>query len=185
MRDHATDHQPATVIHDRDGVARYLLAGKWGLRQDVLSLYNMSGDLLAEVCQLSLGLLPKYALMVDHQRVGVVGKSLGFVREVVYIRGLNWMIVGNALTNHYRVFRGSHQVFAMAPSEDQPGLLAISIQAESDEPLALLVAAVLNHWAQRPDKEPLLAKLKLPPLHAPQPGLSAGWTQRPVKKATP
>ena len=146
MRDHATDRQPATVIHDENNQAAYLLAGKWGLRQDALSLYNMCGDLLAEVSQLSLGLLPKFALYVNHQKVGVVGKSLGFVREVVYIRGLNWVIVGNALTNHYRVFKGSHQVFAMEPAaETGASFLAITINHPQDEPLAILVACVLNH----------------------------------------
>ena len=77
MRDHATDRQPATVIHDENNQAAYLLAGKWGLRQDALSLYNMRGDLLAEVSQLSLGLLPKFALYVNHQKVGVVGLCAG------------------------------------------------------------------------------------------------------------
>lgn len=177
MRDHATDRQPATVIHDENNQAAYLLAGKWGLRQDALSLYNMRGDLLAEVSQLSLGLLPKFALYVNHQKVGVVGKSLGFVREVVYIRGLNWVIVGNALTNHYRVFKGSHQVFAMEPAaETGASFLAITINHPQDEPLAILVACVLNHWAKRPDPQPLRRKFKWRPQA--EPGLSMGTTLR-------
>ncbi len=173
MRDHATDRQPATVIHDENNDAIYLLAGKWGLRQDVLSLYNMLGDLLAEVSQQSLGLLPRFALYVDHQRVGTVGKSLGFVREVVYIRGLNWVIVGNALTNHYRVFRGSHLVFSMAPLEETGGaFLELKVSSERDEPLAILVACVLNHWAKRPDASPAKRRFRLPSLA--NPNLSYG-----------
>ena len=174
MRDRTTDRQPATVVHDANHNAIYLLAGKWGIRQDTLSLYNMHGDLLAEVKQLSLGLLPKFALYVDQQRVGVVGKSLGFVREVVYIRGLNWVIVGNALTNHYRVFKGSRQIFAMEPAKNSgASYLAITIGVKSEEPLAILVACVLNHWAKRPDPKPIWDRFKFKSISQPNLGLEA------------
>lgn len=174
MRDHATNRQPATVVHDADNDAVYLLAGKWGIRQDALSLYNMHGDLLAEVKQLSLGLLPKFALYADHKRVGVVGKSLGFVREVVYIRGLNWVIVGNAMTNHYRVFKGSRQIFAMEPAKNTgASYLAITIGVKSEEPLAILVACVLNHWAKRSDPKPVRVRFKFKPVSQTNWGLEA------------
>ena len=103
----------------------------------------------------------------------VGGKSLGFVREVVYIRGLNWVIVGNALTNHYRVFRGSHLVFSMAPLEETGGaFLELKVSSERDEPLAILVACVLNHWAKRPDASPAKRRFRLPSLA--NPNLSYG-----------
>lgn len=137
----------------------YLLTGKWGLRNDVLSLYTMQGQLIAEVKQLGLGLLPKLALYQNRTKVGTIGRSLGLVSEFVYIHGLNWVIVGNVLTNRYRVFRNTHLVFQMEPTPQTSGYYQqITVSQESDEPLAILVAYVLNHWAHRKIKSPISLK---------------------------
>lgn len=155
LKDRATD-TGATIIHDNRNDACYLLTGKWGIRHDALSLYTMQGTLLAEVKQLALGLMPKFALYQDGTRVGTIGKSLGFVSEVIYIHGLNWMIVGNGLTNRYRVFRNTHLVFQMEPTPETSGYYQqITVSQQSDEPLAILVAYVLNHWAHRKIKTPV------------------------------
>ena len=140
LRDHSTDLHGTTIIRDQQGQSRYLLAGKWGLHHDVLSLYAINGALLAEVKQLSLGLLPKFALYQHRQRVGIVGKSFGFVRQVIYIRGLNWIIVGSPLGNRYRVFGGGRLVFAIKPVQ--------LTGTYYHELLAILIASVLDHWAR-------------------------------------
>lgn len=150
LRDHATDLHGTTIIRDEHGQSCYLLVGKWGIRHDVLSLYAISGQLLAEVKQLSLGLIPKFALYVDRQRVGTIGKSFGFVREVIYIRGLNWIIVGSPLAGRYRVFQGSHLVFSIKPVQFSESYChQLTISNKGDEPLAILIASVLDHWARR------------------------------------
>lgn len=119
------------------------------MHHDVLSLYAINGDLLAEVKQLSLGLLPKFGLYQHHQRVGVVGKSFGFVRQVVYIRGLNWIIVGSPLGSRYRVFGAGKLVFALKPVQFSGSYChELRVTNREDEPLAILVASVLDHWSR-------------------------------------
>lgn len=81
----------------------------------------MQGSLLAEVKQVTLGLWPKFVLYQNRQRVGVIAKSLGFVRQVIYIRGLNWMVVGSPLSDRYRVYQGNRLVFSTSPLEDTGG----------------------------------------------------------------
>ncbi len=158
LREHGSQRSATTIIHDQSNNACYLLAGKWGLRQDVLSLYTMKGDLLAEVKQMTLGLRPKFVLYQNRHRVGVVAKSLGFIRQVIYIRGLNWVVVGTPLSNRYRVYQNNRLVFSTSPLEGTGGLYqAISISNQADEPLALLVTTILNHWAHRGGREPMIA----------------------------
>ena len=154
LREHGGQRQATPIVHDEFNNACYLLTGKWGLRQDVLSLYTMQGSLLAEVKQVTLGLWPKFVLYQNRQRVGVIAKSLGFVRQVIYIRGLNWMVVGSPLSDRYRVYQGNRLVFSTSPLEDTGGLYqAVHIADQDEEPLAILVATILNHWAHRPDHE--------------------------------
>lgn len=149
LRDHSTDLHGTTVIRDEQGRSCYLLVGKWGMHHDVLSLYAINGDLLAEVKQLSLGILPKFALYQQRQRVGIVGKSFGFVRQVVYIRGLNWIIVGSPLGSRYRVFGAGKLVFALKPVQFSGSYChELRVTNKDDEPLAILVASVLDHWSR-------------------------------------
>lgn len=173
LRDRATD-QSTTIIHDQANNACYMVTGKWGLRHDALSLYSMQGRLLSEVKQLGLGIMPKFALYFGQQRVGTIGKTLGFVSEVVYIHGLNWVIVGNALTNHYRVFRNTTPVFKMEPDQASGGYyLTITVNQEADEPLAILIAYVLNHWAHRRLKAPKkVRKWQFKHSHSAVPGMA-------------
>lgn len=165
LRDHATDLHGTTVIRDHQGRSCYLLVGKWGMHYDVLSLYAISGALLAEVKQQSLGMLPKFALYLNRQRVGTVGKSLGFVRQVIYIRGLNWFIVGSPLAGRYRVFQGSRQVFSLQPVELTGNYYhELKVAQQADEPLAILVASVLDHWARRGQRDRDRFRLRHPRL---------------------
>lgn len=160
IRDRSSDLHGTTVIRDKNGKSCYLLVGKWGMRYNALSLYAIDGALLAEVKQLTLGLLPKFALYVNRQRVGTIGKGLGFVQQVIYIRGINWIVVGSPLTSRYRVFSGSHLVFSIQPVKLSSGYChELKINKKEDEPLAILIASILNHWARRSEQEPLLARL--------------------------
>lgn len=143
-----------TIIHDGHETPRYLLSGKWGRYQDALTLSTMSGRLLAEVRQLSLGFSPRFALYSGRERVGTMAKSFGFLREFLYIRGLHWVVVGAPLTGRYRVFAGNRLVFSTEPVHGGR-YTKVTVGADEDEPLAALVAAVLNHWAHRTQRDPL------------------------------
>lgn len=155
LPDLQTSVRTTTIIHDGHEQPHYLLSGKWGRYQDALSLYTMGGQLLAEVRQLSLGFSPRFALYQGRERVGTMAKSFGFIREFLYIRGLHWVVVGAPLTGRYRVFAGNRLVFFTAPVSGGR-YTRISVGADDDEPLAILVAAVLNHWAHRPERDLLL-----------------------------
>ena len=89
-----------------------------------------------------------------------MGKGLRFVQQVIYIRGINWIVVGSPLTSRYRVFSGSHLVFSIQPVKLSSGYChELKINKKEDEPLAILIASILNHWARRSEQEPLLARL--------------------------
>lgn len=160
LRSQSASTKNVTVVHDIHGQQAYLLTGRWGLRADVLSLYSISGQLLAEIKQASFGLVPRFHLFQNRQQVGSVGLSLGFSRELVYIRGLNWIIVGHGNQNRYRIFQGRRLVCDIQPVEKSGFTVSeLTVNHEVDEPLSLLLAAVLNHYAHRGSQVPLRSRL--------------------------
>lgn len=159
LRDRATDPSGATVIFDSTGIKRYLLVGKWGMVRDALSLYAMDGQLIGEIKQLSLGILPRFAIYVHHEKIGSISKSLGFVREVIYIHHLHWIIVGNPFADRYRVYKGGRLVFVLEPVEKTGGYYhQLTVMNEEEEPAAILVASILNTWARHSSRD--AAKVK-------------------------
>lgn len=187
IRDRSTDLNGATVIHDESGHSCYLLAGKWGIRYDALSLYTMSGELLAEAKQLTLGLTPKFALYLNQRQVGTIGKSLGFFHELIYIHGLNWIVVGSLMSGHFKVFCGSRLIFEIEPVQNTGGFCSrLSVVNQADEPLAILTATIINRWARHQDRQPLREKLRqLNPISSTDSGdLSMGFMQKTMLKAS-
>lgn len=136
----------ASVVRDADKRSIYLLIGKWGRHQDALSLYQISGDLLAELKQTSLGLLPRFDIYYQGEKVGAISKRLGFFNEMIYISNLHWIIVGNFVTGNYKVFHGTTTIMN---SQGDGDLREMQIVNKKLEPICICIAATLDHWANR------------------------------------
>ncbi|WP_054660655.1 LURP-one-related/scramblase family protein [Secundilactobacillus kimchicus] len=143
---HSLAAKGASVIRDADHRSVYLLIGKWGRRQDALSLYQISGDLLAELRQTTLG------LRLNSTFISIIKKSepspdtLVFLNEMIYVSSLRWLVVGNFNSGNYRIYHGTSLIMESHPAGDQR---LLSVTRQEDEPVCICVAATLDHWAHR------------------------------------
>lgn len=143
---HSLAAKGASVIRDADHRSVYLLIGKWGRRQDALSLYQISGDLLAELKQTTLGLRPQFDIYFHNQKVGTLSRHVGFLNEMIYVSSLRWLVVGNFNSGNYRIYHGTSLIMESHPAGDQR---LLSVTRQEDEPVCICVAATLDHWAHR------------------------------------
>lgn len=171
LPDHQANEAATSVILTDNGRQRYLLTGKNGLRSNHLEVQNLQGTVLAAAHQLGWGLRSKYQLINNQQPVGTITKPFGIMPEVRYVSGLNWVIIGNALNNHYRVFRTGRLVFMMQPMIlSDTTYYELAITNEADEPLAILIATLVNRWQRKYRRLP--SKLYKPSLNGPALGYS-------------
>ncbi|MCT4488172.1 LURP-one-related/scramblase family protein [Levilactobacillus parabrevis] len=155
----ALSAKATTVIRDADNESRYLLVGKWGLRADVLSVYTISGALEAEVKQETLGLLPKFRLLYHRQMVGRVSKTLGVIREVLFVRGLNWVIMGNINSGHFSITHGRESVASIdRVSQSGGGTIELTVDQEDHEALVICLASILDRWGKKSQGSAIPAK---------------------------
>ena len=145
----ALSARATTVIRDADNQSRYLLVGKWGLRSDVLTVYLIDGSLEAEVRQESLGLLPRFRLVYHRQTVGRVSKTLGVIREVLFVRGLNWVIMGNLNSGKFRIYHGRDLIATISRVTDSGATVVLTVDQPNHEGLVICLAAILDRWAKR------------------------------------
>ena len=95
-----------TTITDESGSNVYLINGRWGMHAGVMSVYSSSNLLEAEIKQRSLGMLPKFDLYKKRKYAGSIRRYYGVSREMLFVKKLNWLIMGNLSTYNYRVFHG-------------------------------------------------------------------------------
>jgi len=166
----ALSAKATTVIRDADNESRYLLVGKWGLRADVLSVYTINGALEAEVKQETLGILPKFRLLYHRQMVGRVSKTFGVIREVLFVRGLNWVIMGNINSGHFTNTHGRESIASIdRVSQSGGGTIELTVDQEDHEALVICLASILDRWGKKSQGSALPVK----PMWAPH-ALSTG-----------
>ncbi|QMU07163.1 LURP-one-related/scramblase family protein [Levilactobacillus suantsaii] len=154
----ALSARATTVIRDAQNQSCYLLVGKWGLRADVLTVYLINGSLEAEVKQDSLGLLPRFRLLYRRQPVGRVSKTFGVIREVLFVRGLNWVIMGNLNNGRFRIFHGRDLIANITRVSPDGLTMSLEVDQTDHEALVVCLAAILDRWAKRQQKVPGLVK---------------------------
>jgi len=170
----ALSARATTVIRDDQNQSCYLLVGKWGMRADVLSVYTIAGALEAEVKQDSLGLLPKFRLLYHRQVVGQVSKTFGVIREVLFIRGLNWVIMGNLNSGRFKIYHGRELIGTIENVEHTAGgTVQLCIDHPDHEGLVICLAAILDRWAKHQQRLPnVLTKHGWTPQRLPSSGLT-------------
>lgn len=136
-------------IKDSSGRLVYMIVGKWGMSPSVLSVYDVSGSRLAQIKQRSLGLFPRFDLYDAEHHVGSLRRYYGISHEMLFVKGLNWFIIGNLMTFNYKVYHGRQCIMTISevqlPTEKA---LEFHIFDQADEPLCLCISAILDRWAR-------------------------------------
>ncbi|KRL02994.1 LURP-one-related/scramblase family protein [Liquorilactobacillus capillatus] len=136
----------ASTISDINRKKLYLIVGKWGRHQDVLSVYAISGTPLAEIKQRGFGLLPHFDLFKHNELVGSLRRYHFGRKDILIVRRLNWFIVGDLYTSHYRIFHGRHTIMTLQEVTLPYGdYLELSINNAEDEVLCICIVAILDH----------------------------------------
>ncbi|ABJ63815.1 LURP-one-related/scramblase family protein [Levilactobacillus brevis] len=177
----ALSAKATSVVRDQHNQSRYLLVGKWGLRADVVSVYTIAGSLEAEVKQETLGLLPKFRLLYHRQLVGRVSKTFGVIREVLFVRGLNWIIMGNLNHGHFKIYHGRDLIASIDRVSASGNTVALTVDHPDHEALVICLATILDRWAKHQQRLPNPLKAWAPRTLSPG-EVAPSIARQPVKK---
>lgn len=68
---------------------------------------------------------------------------------MLFVKGLNWFIIGNLMTFNYKVYHGRQCIMTISEVQTVTGTaLEFHIAEQADEPLCFCIAAILDHWAR-------------------------------------
>lgn len=141
-----------TLVKNEDGKSLYLLVGRWGSRGDALSLYTMSGELVASIKQVSFIFGAHFDLYSHFEKVGTLKKVLHLSSDFYYIKQLNWSVIGDIYNHHYQITQNNREIMTMNKALLFTGnYFCLDVQDEQNAPLCICIAAVLDYWLYNKD----------------------------------
>lgn len=161
LKSQGLENKGAITVSDENHNSKYLLVGKWGIKRDALSVYDMQGQLRAELKQIAVGLLPKFKLFLNNHEVGMVTTPVGFIRGLLYVHNLRWIIIGDTVTCHFKVFHGLTKILEVNRVQiNGSAYIELNVFVESNTPLFICLSAILDRWIQKrpPLREPKLVR---------------------------
>ncbi len=151
---HRLSTQGATKIVDENSKAIYLVVGNWGRHQDVLSVYAISGELLAQIKQRGFGIFPKFDLFLNDKKVGSLRRINFGNKDLILIKGLNWVVTGNIIKFVYKIYHKQTLIMSLQEVMLPSGkFLELAINNEANEPLCLSIVAILDYFASSSQKK--------------------------------
>lgn len=136
-----------TLVKDKDGKSLFLLVGRWGTRGDALSLYKMSGELVASIRQTSFVFGSRFELYKGFEKIGVLRKILRLNANFYYIQQMHWIVLGDIRNHYYSIYQTNHKIMTMNKATLFSGdYFSLDVTNDEDAPLCICIAAVLDYW---------------------------------------
>ena len=161
LRSQGSENKGANTVSDENHNGKYILTGKWGIKNDALSVYDLSGNLLAELKQISVGVRPKFNLFMTDKLVGKVSTPLFFVKGFLWVKKLNWIIAGDTINCRFKIYHGCKKNFEVNRVQiGDRAYIEINTFDEEYIPLYICIAVILDRWIQRrpPLKHPNIVR---------------------------
>ncbi|KAF1295659.1 hypothetical protein BAU15_03715 [Enterococcus sp. JM4C] len=143
-----------TIVKDSQGKSLFLLVGRWGTKGDALSLYKMSGELVASIKQVSFTFGTRFEIYQGFDKVGTLKKIFNWPGDFYYIRQLHWTVQGNIHQHQYAIHHFNRLVMEMDKTTLLTGdYYVLNIPIVEEAPLCICIAAIMDYWLYNRKKD--------------------------------
>ncbi|AEV94862.1 LURP-one-related/scramblase family protein [Pediococcus claussenii] len=161
LKSQGLENKGATIIRDAKHNSKYMLVGKWGIKNDALSVYDVGGTLLAELKQITDGNTPTFKIFQNGNEIGTVTTPVGFIKGFLFVKNLRWIIMGDTVTCHFNVRQGfKHKLEVNRVQINSSPYIELNVFDDHYIPVYICLAAILDRWVQRrpPVQEPRIVR---------------------------
>lgn len=147
IQDRQLSNNTRTIIKDEHGKQLFLMVGTWGRQKDVLSLYKMNGQLVAQIKQLSILFGSRFAIYEHRQQVGIMKKIFNWPGDFYYIKQLHWAAHGDIYHHQYQIHHFNKKIMSMNIATLFSGdYYVLDIPDSKNAAKCICIAAVLDYW---------------------------------------
>ena len=156
IKENVTNRQRMTV-RDYRGQLIYFIEGRWGRKNDLMSLYKINGQHLMSLKQQYLSPLSIFDLIEDGEKVGFMRKHPGLfgLRDSYFtIHPHQWIVTGDFEDLYFTVHRENEFIMECEKRiKDGNSVYVLNIKHKEDEPLSALISTVFDHYSRKRDED--------------------------------
>lgn len=151
IKQHNKNNQRMTV-RDNRGQILYIIEGRWGRKNDIVSLYNLEGDLLISVKQTKQTPFPVFTIRAEQEEIGTMRKHPGLfgIRDSYFsLYPHEWMVTGDFEEAYYTVTKENELIMECEKDlYQQYAIYNLMVDKEENIPLCAIISTLFDPYSR-------------------------------------
>ena len=151
IKQHNKNNQRITV-RDNRGQILYIIERRWGRKNDIVSLYNLEGDLLISVKQTKQTPFPVFTIRAEQEEIGTMRKHPGLfgIRDSYFsLYPHEWMVTGDFEEAYYTVTKENELIMECEKDlYQQYAIYNLMVDKEENIPLCAIISTLFDPYSR-------------------------------------
>lgn len=152
------------TVRDTRGQILYLIKGRWGRKDDSITLSELDGSLILQAKQVRMSPFPIFELFDHQDKIGIIRKHPGLfgLRDSFFtIHPQKWVIAGDFEELYFTAHQNNQLIMECEKIlKDDREMFLLYVEKEEDIPLSSLLTVILDHYARKKDEEEYYQELR-------------------------
>lgn len=140
-------------VRDHRGQIIYIIEGRWGRKNDQMSIYKTNGERLMTMKQLKLSPIPIFELFEGNEKTGTMRKHPGLfgLRDSYFtLHPQKWVITGDFEDLYFTTHKENELI--MECNKDLSNGMTVYellVKYENDAVLSALITTIFDHYSRK------------------------------------
>lgn len=156
IKENQRNNQRMTV-RDKHGQILYLIEGRWGRKDDILSLRTLNGEEYLRAKQSKLSPLPVFEITTQDERLGIIRKHPGLfgIRDSYFtMHPHKWIITGDFEDLYFTAYHNNDLIMECEKiQKNSCDHFELVVENDEDVPLCSLITVLLDHYSRKKKEE--------------------------------
>lgn len=156
IKENQRNNQRMTVRDDR-GQILYLIEGRWGRKDDIVTLQALNSEEYLWAKQSKLSPLPTFELITEDEKIGIVRKHPGLfgIRDSYFtVHPHKWVITGDFEELYFTAYNDNNLVMECEKiQKNHYDYFELIVENDEDVPLCSLITVLLDHYSRKKKEE--------------------------------
>lgn len=140
-------------VRDHRGQIIYIIEGRWGRKNDQMSIYTINGERLMTMKQLKLSPIPVFELFEANEKTGTMRKHPGLfgLRDSYFtLHPQNWVITGDFEELYFTTHKDNELIMECEKDlSNGVTVYELVVKYEEDAVLSALITTLFDHYSRR------------------------------------
>ncbi|HIZ71577.1 MAG TPA: hypothetical protein H9808_07440 [Candidatus Atopostipes pullistercoris] len=145
------------TVRDTRGQILYLIEGRWGRKDDIVSLQTIHGKECLQAKQVKLSPLPIFEVTAQNEDIGVIRKHPGLfgIRDSYFtLHPHHWVITGDFEELYFTAYNNNDLIMECEKIQrNSSDYFELIVEQDDDIQLCSLITVLLDHYARKKKEE--------------------------------